>query len=491
MLLAGWMPVGLLAATPPTRPATTAPAGPSEAERQRASALGRRAIGLMQQKKYAQAEKTLEQALELNPSQPTNLYNMACVKALLGRGEEAMRYLERSALAGFTDFGHIERDVDLQSLRSLPAYQRFVARKNNYQRAAAQRILDWLKRELGEGYLHEIDEQNKLIFVTNTDQQTLAAIKKRLLLQAGTLRELLFAHQPDQYISVVLPSPEDYKEIVKRPNVGGFYNHDLRILIAARLGQVMAHEFTHALHNADLDPLGQEHPTWVGEGLGTLFEHTRFEGERLVPADGLRLATIQDAVRRGRSIPFQRLVAMDSKSFTADAVAGTTYSEAGSVMMYLYEKNLLRPFYDTFKTLYEQDKTGKLALERVTGKKLADVEKDWKAWMLARRGPRLNTGPDGAVVGIRFENANDGMKIQALVPGGPAEQAGLQVEDVIIGIDDLEARDPTYMLPLLGARSPGDRVVLKIRRGEQYLDVPVTLGRRAEVNQGQRPAAKR
>ena len=34
------------------------------------------------------------------------------------------------------------------------------------------------------------------------------------------------------------------------------------------------------------------------------------------------------------------------------------------------------------------------------------------------------------------------------------------------------------LMPLLGTRIPGERVVLKVRRGEEYLPIPMTLGRR-------------
>src|SRR5262249_673464 len=154
-----------------------------------------------------------------------------------------------------------------------------------------------------------------------------------------------------------LPSPEDYKQIVTKPGVGGFYNHDNRILIAQRLGQVMTHEFTHALHGADLDKLGQEHPTWVCEGLATLYESAHFDGEQLVPAENFRLPYLQHAMRTHRLIPLARLINMEQKAFVANATLA--YGQSGSLMLYLYEKKLLKPFYDAYKTTFEKDKSGK------------------------------------------------------------------------------------------------------------------------------------
>jgi tetratricopeptide (TPR) repeat protein len=461
------------AARPSTRPATQ-PAF----DRERFMSLSQRAVDLIKQKRLRRAQVVLAQAIRMNPGHSINLYNMACVQALIGDHKRALEYLEYACLAGYTDFIHLERDPDLESLRSLAAYKAFLNRKDEFQRRAADRVIDWLKREFGEGYIYEVDAENKLIFATNIDRQTLDALRTRLVRQARSQWEQLFAHKPDQYISVVVPSPEDYRQIVSRPGVGGFYNHDHRILISRRLGQVMTHEFTHALHNADLDPLNQEHAIWVSEGLGGLWEAGEFDGETLVPTDTFRLGALQQAGRRGRLIPLQRLISMDQKAFVANGVVNLTYGQSGSLMLYLHERKWLKLFYDTYKQTYAQDKTGRLALEKATGMTLAELETHWKQWMMDRKPPVLNTGPEGAFLGIRFGEANDGLRVDGLVPNGAADAAGVEVGDVLVGLDNAEVRDQFSLMPLLGSRNPGERIVLKVRRGEAYLQIPVTLGRR-------------
>ena len=458
--------------------ASTQPTTQPAFDREKFLSLSREAVELIQKKRLRRAQVVLAQAIRMNPGHSTNLYNMACVQALLGDAKRAIEYLEYACLAGYTDFIHLERDPDLDSLRNLPGYKAFLARKAEFQRQAADRVIDWLKREFGEGYIYEVDEENKLIFATNVDRQTLDGLRTRLVRQARSQWEQLFPHKPDQYISIVIPSTEDYRQIVSRPGVGGFYNHDHRILIARRLGQVMTHEFTHALHNADLDPLGQEHAIWVSEGLGSLFEAGEFQGETLVPADTFRLAAMQQAGRRGRLIPLQRLISMDQKAFVANAVVNLTYGQSGSLMLYLHERNLLRPFYETYKATFEQDKTAKLALEKVTGMTIAELDTHWKHWMMDRKPPVLNTGPEGAFLGIRFGEANDGLRVDGLVPNSAADAAGVEVGDVVVGLDDTEVRDHFSLMPLLGSRNPGERVTLKLRRGEEYLQIPLTLGRR-------------
>lgn len=85
-----------------------------------------------------------------------------------------------------------------------------------------------------------------------------------------------------------------------------------------------------------------------------------------------------------------------------------------------------------------------------------------------------------------------GAYITSVVPGSPAEKAGLLAGtqdtqltglkaggDLIIGIDGAPIKTFDEMLSYLVVnKSPGDTVTLTIMRGDQKLDVPVTLGAR-------------
>jgi hypothetical protein len=487
------------ATAPSTRPATAPASRPAAAEAERRARQLRRltgqAIDQIKRNRLDSAENTLKQALEIAPDHPTNLYNMACVKALKGQSEPALEFLQKAALEGFTDFAHVERDPDLQSLRGLPRYKAIIALRDEFQRKAADRVMAWLKREFGEGYLYEIDEKNRLILATNTDEATLKELKRWLSDQANSQRRQLFSHKPDQYVSVVLPSSKDYKEIVRQPGVGGFYNPANRMLIAQRLGQIMTHEFTHALHGADQDALGQEHPIWLIEGLGSLYEASQFSGDgearTLEPSENFRLSFVQAAARNNRTIPLDRLLKMDQPQFMRNPTL--SYGQSGSLLMYLYDKGQLRKFYDAFKADFEKEKTGKGALEQALGKPVAEIEKDWKVWVQTRTPPPMSTGENGAVLGVRFGEANDGLRVEFVVPTGPAARDGLKVSDIVVGIDEIDIRDQMSLVPILAQRKPGDVVTLKVRRDNQYFDLPVTLARRGEeVNRPQpdRPASR-
>lgn len=480
LLLAAMVPGRLVRAAPPLGqlPSATRPAE-GEQDRRKLRQLNRRAMEAAKAGRLEEAEKALAEALVIDPANSTNLYNMACIKALRGRADAAMDYLERAASEGFTDFVHLERDTDLDSLRKLDRYKKLIEQKAQWQKKAAEKVIATLRADFGEGYIYEVDETDKLIFATNTDAQTLAALKKWLIAQARSQWAQLFEHKPDQYISIILPSAEDYRMIVSRPEVGGFYNPDNHVLIAQRLGQIMTHEFTHAMHAADLDALGQEHPIWLTEGMATLFESGHFENDVLVPGENYRLFSLKQAAARGRLIPFEKLFRMDQRAFVGNATIA--YGESGSVLHYLYSQNLLRKFYDTYKARYDKDKTGAAALEQVAGKPLAEVEKEWRAWMLQQKPPTLVTGQNGPVLGVKFDQGNDGLKVEQAYPLGPAARAGIKEGDVVVGIGEIDARDQQSFMPLLGTHKPGDTVIIQLRRGQEYLSVPVTLQERGKI----------
>ncbi len=435
------------------------------------------------------AEQVIAEALALWPNQPMNLYNMSCLKALKGFSDEAMALLNHAAAAGFTDFDHIASDPDLQSLHSRADFQQLLSEKPRFLHRAAEAVLRELKHQLGDGYLYEIDDDDKLIFATNTDAVTLAALKKMLVAQARSQHVQLFGHVSDQFITVILPSNRDFAAMITQPGVEGIYDHDQHVLVARGLGFVTQHEFTHAMHYADIEPTEQDHPVWLVEGIAVLFEHAEFESNPsdpqtplLIPQPGFRLASLQAAAASHLNllIPWDKLLVMAQPQFVDKAAIA--YAESGSIMDYLYRHDQLRKFYDAFKANYDKDRTGRLALEQVTGLTLDALEKDWKQWMLRQKPPAVQAGPDGPYLGARFGPANDGIRIEFVVEAGPAGKAGLHAADLIVGLNDVDVRDVPTLVAMLIDHHPGEEITLHVRRAGIYLQIPVTLGRRTEAS---------
>jgi putative serine protease PepD len=88
-------------------------------------------------------------------------------------------------------------------------------------------------------------------------------------------------------------------------------------------------------------------------------------------------------------------------------------------------------------------------------------------------GASLDSAYDGE--GARIAStASNGR--QPIVPGGPADRAGLQPGDVIVAIDDKPVADSSELIVAIRSRSPGDTVNLTVHRGSDEESVKVTLG---------------
>jgi S1-C subfamily serine protease len=71
---------------------------------------------------------------------------------------------------------------------------------------------------------------------------------------------------------------------------------------------------------------------------------------------------------------------------------------------------------------------------------------------------------------------DQGALVVSVQSGGPAQQAGLQVGDVIVQINSTPVTDTSSLNDVLSQASPGAMVVVQIVRGSQHLTLKVTLG---------------
>jgi S1-C subfamily serine protease len=95
-------------------------------------------------------------------------------------------------------------------------------------------------------------------------------------------------------------------------------------------------------------------------------------------------------------------------------------------------------------------------------------------------------------VSRRLIGEDKGVLVIDVVAGSPAARAGLRATeqtgagrvrlgDVIEAVDGFEVENGAELVNALDARDFGDRVTLTIRRGEQRIEVPVTLGAAGET----------
>ncbi len=88
-----------------------------------AFAWNRLGTSQVQQKKYADAVKSLARGIEIGGGTPVDFYNLACAHALAGQPDAALDNVERAIGAGLKKRTQYESDPDLASLRELPRFK--------------------------------------------------------------------------------------------------------------------------------------------------------------------------------------------------------------------------------------------------------------------------------------------------------------------------------------------------------------------------------
>ena len=93
----------------------------------------------------------------------------------------------------------------------------------------------------------------------------------------------------------------------------------------------------------------------------------------------------------------------------------------------------------------------------------------------ARKGPggrRSNRG----FLGFSFSGPDTEARVGRVIPKTAAQQAGLKAGDLILKIDDKPVKDRAGLLGLLARTKAGQKITVRLKRGEKNLDVPAILG---------------
>jgi tetratricopeptide (TPR) repeat protein len=444
--------------------------------------LHMKAFRLNQEKRYREVIAVYEEILEADPDDDTALYNTACAHSLLGEKEKAIAYLEQSVLAGFTDFGHIERDKDLDNIRAEAGYVRILARRDELFRKAAEKATVRLKSQLkarGSRVDYEVfvDEKNRFTYLHTKTEKALQAIRDQLAGYAALQWRDLFPNRVSRPLFIVLLPRRDGR--ILRRGVGGTFDPRTNTLICGNLpsmklakSNVLLHEFTHALHFADQSARRQSHPIWLVEGLATLLESAIVKGDRLVPRHSARLNTVQKASKSDGLIPWLRLMGMSQREYMAQA--SIAYAQSRYMLFYMWEKGFLKKFYAEYtnKANYKGDKTALQSFEAAFGKPLNEVEHDWKTWLLQQKAPPI------PFIGVSTQPVALGLRVTRVQDGSGADKAEIEEGDIIVGVDGMPVSISDDLLEVLSTHDVSDIIEMDVLRGEKPLNLKVTLGAR-------------
>ncbi len=81
-----------------------------------------------------------------------------------------------------------------------------------------------------------------------------------------------------------------------------------------------------------------------------------------------------------------------------------------------------------------------------------------------------------------------GALINGVVPGGPADKAGLEAGDVITAVDDTRIREGADLLRTVLRHDVGERVSLEVRRGDKTKKMTLVMGERPSEDRGATPS---
>jgi serine protease Do len=91
--------------------------------------------------------------------------------------------------------------------------------------------------------------------------------------------------------------------------------------------------------------------------------------------------------------------------------------------------------------------------------------------------PRRRIPPARGMLGIAVGDAKGGARIVRIRPESPAQEAGLEVDDVITHVDGRPALGNAGLIAAIGSHRPGEVVRLTVRRAGEVLEVSATLMR--------------
>jgi len=341
--------------------------------------------------------------------------------------------------------------------------------------AAARKIAESALRRFGEGYTTRIDSRRHIVYVSALDEHTLRRAMKLLAGYHDVLGEMLFTGPARRNIVVVLPTLKDYRRHVPAWGVHGIYRRKTRTLMSISFSGVLIHEFVHALHHRQQAALGQEHPIWMVEGLARLLQSSQMDQGRLIIPENRELAAMQSAIRKNQAVRWSVLFAMNQKAFLSRRELH--YAQAGSVMAYLHRLGKLKDFYKAFRRAYAKDAVGLKTLCRVLGRSSAQVEQDWKAWVLSRKPPWKPARNPRAHLGVRMKSTSTGVKITGFLRGAAAERIGrLRVGDTVLSVAGRTVGTARELTRVVQSCRPGQIVEIEVIRGARVVRVRHLLG---------------
>jgi hypothetical protein len=264
------------------------------------------------------------------------------------------------------------------------------APSKSFPKADYQRHIAGLKKRLpNDGF--SIVIQPPFVVIGDEPAETVKRRSQQTVKWAvDHLKREYFSDDPTEIIDIWLfQDANSYEEHTatlygKKPTTPyGFYasSHNALYMNIATGGGTLVHEIVHPFMASNFPAC----PSWLNEGLASLYEQSAERDGRIIGQTNWRLRGLQSAIRKGNVPPFETLCQTTTREFY-DKDKGTNYSQARYLCYFLQERDLLQKFYRTFRKNVATDPSGIESLKSVLGKRdLDEFKQQWEAEVLKLR----------------------------------------------------------------------------------------------------------
>jgi len=167
--------------------------------------------------------------------------------------------------------------------------------------------------------------------------------------------------------------------------------HKALVMNISTGGGTLVHEIVHPFMEANFPAC----PSWLNEGLGSLYEQCGEVEGHIHGYTNWRLPGLQNSIKAGNVPAFKKLMSMSSSDFYDDD-RGTHYAQARYLCYYLQQRGLLVKFYREFHAHQKSDPSGYRTLQNILRTRDMNAFKQkWEKYVLGlKQGYEVTVGPN-------------------------------------------------------------------------------------------------
>lgn len=231
-----------------------------------------------------------------------------------------------------------------------------------------------------------IKSESFYIVISNLgDESTDDVIKNTILKATDCFYNNYLDKKPDEFIKIFLFKDDtSYRYWANKlfddtdlSRFGYYKPTQKTMLMNISTGKgTLVHELTHALIDFDFPDI----PSWLNEGLGSLYERSSLNNNEIKGYVNWRLPRLKEAISSNEYKNLNHLINLSDHEFYGSN-SDLNYAQARYFCMLMQEKNLLKKFYRSFRDNYYNEKNAKRLIEELFTSNIATIDKEYVAWV--------------------------------------------------------------------------------------------------------------